>query len=114
MKLRLHPFELQLAHPFGIARGVRTSQASLIVELEEDGLRGYGEATANAYYNVTVEGMMQELENLRDIIEQTPVDPPEIFWSTMHAHLQESPFSLCALDEAANDLYGKKRGKPLH
>lgn len=114
MKLTLHPFELQLAHPFGIARGVRTSQASLIFELEEDGLRGYGEATANAYYNVTVEGMMQELENLRDIIEQTPIDPPEAFWSTMHAHLQESPFPLCALDEAANDLYGKKRGKPLH
>ena len=114
MKLKIHPFNLILAHPFGISRSVRTSQASLVVELEDGGLRGYGEATANPYYNATIESMTKELENLRPVIENTPIDSPESYWTALHTHLQDSPFTLCALDEAANDLYGKKKGKPLH
>ncbi len=114
MQLKIHRYTLRLAHPFGISRSVRTTQESLIVELEEKGLRGYGEATANAYYGVSIAQMEQALENVRPIIESTPVDPPEAYWAALQPSLKEHPFALCALDEAANDLFGKKQGRPLH
>ena len=114
MKLKFHKFDLPLKHPFGISREVRTSQETLIVELEDNGISGYGEATANTYYDVSLDGMIRQLEDLRELIETTPIAPPEAFWATLNAHLQASPFTMCALDEAVNDLYGKKRGKPLY
>lgn len=114
MQLKIHQFDLKLAHPFGISRETRTVQPTLIVELEKDGRRGYGEASASKYYGVTREEMVAKLEALRPVIESTPIDPPEAYWATLHAHLQDAPFVLCALDEAVNDLYGKERGRPLH
>lgn len=114
MKLKIHTFDLQLAHPFGISRETRTVQPTLVVELQEDGLSGYGEASASKYYGVAREEMIRRLEGLREVIETTPIDPPEAYWARLHAHLQDAPFVLCALDEAVNDLYGKKLGKPLH
>ncbi len=45
MTLSLHRIELPLEHPFTIARGTKTVQRCLIVELEhsEVRFRGYGE-----------------------------------------------------------------------
>ena len=45
MKLQTHRFELPLEHPFTIARGTRHVQRSLIVELEHEGVRGYGRSS---------------------------------------------------------------------
>lgn len=53
MKVHLHRVELPLEHHFTIARGTLRVQQCLIVELEDKGLRGYGEATSYAYDYVT-------------------------------------------------------------
>jgi L-alanine-DL-glutamate epimerase-like enolase superfamily enzyme len=58
--------------------------------------------------------MMAVLENLRPMIENYPFDTPEAFWKAMQPHLQEHSFAQCALDMAAQDLYGKLLGKPLY
>lgn len=113
-QLLLHPYELRYSHPFAISREVRTVQHTLIVELREGNLAGYGEATANNYYGTTVEGMTAQLENLRSVIENTEWHTPEAFWDVMRQHLSESPFPLAALDEAAHDLYARRLGLPLH
>ena len=47
MELILHEYELPLKHPFTISRGTTTAQRTLIVELQQDGVSGYGEAIAN-------------------------------------------------------------------
>jgi len=57
MKIRLHAFDLPLTHTFTISRESITSQATLIVELTQDGVSGYGEATSNKYYGFTIERM---------------------------------------------------------
>ena len=49
MQLRTRTVQLALAEEFGIARGSRTTQAVVQVELEHDGLTGRGEA-APVYY----------------------------------------------------------------
>ena len=57
MRLRLHEYGLPLKHPFTISRGTITVQNTIIVELQQDGFSGYGEATVNACYDVTMNDM---------------------------------------------------------
>lgn len=114
MKLRLHAFDLPLAHVFTISRGSLRSQPTLIVELEADGRSGYGEATSNAYYGFTVRGMAETLETLRTRIETTSWKTPEEFWAAMSPALVDQPFAHCALDQAAHDLWGKRHGKRVY
>ncbi|MBN2292968.1 MAG: dipeptide epimerase [Pirellulales bacterium] len=113
MQLTLHRFELPLEHRFGISRGSRISVHSLILELSQGGCRGYGEATANAYYETTLDSLTRELEGVRSIVESTVLESPQEFSGRMESELAESPFARCALDEAAWDLHGKLLGKPV-
>jgi L-alanine-DL-glutamate epimerase-like enolase superfamily enzyme len=90
-------------------------QRTLIVELRDGALSGYGEATANPhYYGVSIEGMIAALEALRPQIESAVIDSPEAFWARMEPFLREHPFALCALDVAVNDLFARQRGMPLY
>ena len=114
MNLHLHPFDLQLRHTFTITHESRKVQPSLIVELEKDGLSGYGEAAATAYYNVTMEGMTRDLEALRPFLAAAEWDAPADLYDQVAPKLAHSPAALCALDMAANDLWGRIQGKPLY
>jgi L-Ala-D/L-Glu epimerase len=114
MNLHLHPFDLQLKHTFTTSHGSRTVQPTVVVELEDGGVSGYGEAAATSYYGLTQKGMMEILENLRPIVESTPLNSPEQYWERMYVHLKRHPFELCALDMAANDLFARQQGMPLY
>lgn len=114
MQLFFHPVDLRLNHTFTIAHDSRDVQPSLIVELRDGPFSGFGEATATRYYGITVEGMMAALEAIRGEIETRDLNDPEQFWADMHPHLAAHPFALCALDQAAWDLWGKRKGKPLY
>jgi L-alanine-DL-glutamate epimerase-like enolase superfamily enzyme len=113
MKLRFHSFQLPLRHTFTISRGSMDVQPTLIVELEQDGLHGYGEATTNDYYGATLEGMTAALEALRPEIESYSLQDPAAFWDALHPALRDQPFAHCALDQAAHDLWGKVQGAPV-
>lgn len=129
MKVILHAFDLKIKDTFKISRETRDSQETLIVELEDKNaegevVSGLGETTANPYYGFTVEKMQEEIEGLKEMIENFKISDihqesahagkPESFWEHLFPHLQKSSFTLCALDMAAHDLYGKKLGKPLY
>ncbi len=114
MKLILRPYNLKLKHTFTISYDSRDTQDTLIVELQDGNYSGYGEATSNPYYGFTIENMVTVLENIRPQIENYPFSNPEAFWAAMEPLLKEHSFVQCALDMAANDLYGKKLGMPLY
>ena len=114
MELILRPYELQLKHTFTISRESIDVQPSLIVELKSDGYSGFGEATSNPYYHITVPMMMQDLEKIRTVIENTELETPEQFWNKMQPYLVDNMFALCALDLAYNDLYARIKGKKLY
>lgn len=114
MKLTLHSFDLPLRHTFTISYDSRDVQETLIVELQQDNHTGYGEATSNPYYGFTIESMTNALESIREKIESVKLTSPEEFWGLMQPLLSDNPFALCALDMAANDLFGKLKEKPLH
>ncbi|MGO4905291.1 dipeptide epimerase [Flavobacterium sp. W20_MBD1_R3] len=114
MELILREYNLKLKHTFTISRESIDFQPSLIVELNSDGFSGFGEATSNPYYKTTVPIMIQDLEKIRSIIENTIDETPEAFWSKIHSYLKDDMFALCALDMAYTDLYARKKGKKLY
>ena len=114
MKLVLHHFELPLQHEFRISRESISVQPTLIAELEHDGMKGYGEATTNSYYGMTLESMVRSLAAVRGLIEAHPPDDPPGLWQKLVSRLDRQRFALCAVDQAAWDLYGKLRATPLY
>jgi len=114
MDLIIREYELQLKHTFTISRESIDTQPSLIVELKSGDFLGYGEATSNPYYNISVPMMRQDLEKIRTIIESSDNETPETFWAKVYPYLKEDMFALCALDMAYNDLYARKKGKKLY
>lgn len=114
MILLTHEFELPLRHTFTISRESTSVQPTLIVELTDGKHRGFGEATTNSYYGMTLEAMKDTLEQVRSSVEEfSPLDPASL-WQTVAPQLQDCPFALCALDQAAYDLWGKQQGKPVY
>ena len=114
MKLVLREYNLKLKHTFTISRESIDFQPSLIVELQNEGFSGFGEATSNPYYKTTVPVMMQDLEKIRNIIESITNETPEDFWAKIQPYLTHDMFALCALDMAYNDLYARQKGKKLY
>lgn len=114
MKLILHPVDLRLKHTFTIAHESRDTQPTLIVELRGGDFQGFGEATSNNYYGISIAGMTAALENVRHIIEKKDWHTAEELWDRAHPFLKENPFAQCALDEAAHDYCAKQHGKKLY
>lgn len=114
MTIHFHPFDLRLKHTFTIAHDSRDVQPTLIVELREGNFGGYGEATSNKYYGISIESMITALESVRQQVESYAWGSPEELWERVYPLLKENPFALCALDEAAHDLFAKIQGKKLY
>lgn len=114
MNCTYYSFSLPFKYPFTISRGTKTHQPTLIVRLEKDGLYGYGEAPAITYYHIPVEKMIADLEAKRPMIERFALTDPQRYWHHLHHLLPDNPFLVCALDMAAWDLHGHRRGKPLY
>ncbi|MCF6296977.1 MAG: dipeptide epimerase [Flavobacteriaceae bacterium] len=114
MQLILKSFQLKLKHTFTISRESYDSQPTLIVELKSGKFSGYGEATSNPYYGITIQKMKDDLLSIKSIIETTENTSPEDFWKLIYPRLQHNMFALCALDLAYTDLYTRKKGIKLY
>ena len=114
MKCTYQSHNLAFEYPFTISRGTKTHQPTLITELDFNGIKGYGEAPAIGYYDVTVEKMITDLEKKKMFIEKFSLTDPERYWHYLHHLLPANNFLVCALDMAAWDIYGKMKQKPLY
>jgi L-alanine-DL-glutamate epimerase-like enolase superfamily enzyme len=88
-------------------------QENLLVELRDGPHRGFGEGASLHYYGVGAADMQAALEAVRAEIEADDGNNPEALWDRLLPKLGHNRFALCALDEAAHDLWGKKRGQPV-
>ncbi len=93
MELRARTTSLALAEEFGIARGSRTSQSVVQLELEHEGLVGRGEAAPVYYRGESVESAAEFL---------TTAAP---------ALVGDDPFALEAIEERLEDVDGEAAGK---
>ncbi|MCF8448620.1 MAG: dipeptide epimerase [Taibaiella sp.] len=114
MQLSYNSFNLPFEYPFTISKGTKTHQPTLITSLGLGNLRGFGEAPAITYYDVTVEGMMELLESKRAMIERYALTDPGRFWHFLHHLIPDQHFLTAALDIAAWDLFAQMRRQPLH
>ena len=70
MTLRLYAHTLELKHAFTLARSTRTTTPIMLVELERDGIVGYGEASMPPYLGETHETARAFLSR----VDLTPFD----------------------------------------
>ena len=113
MKLTLSNYELKTKHPFTISRGTTVVQPTLVVTLEEDGVRGYGESNDYPFYGCTLQNMAEALESVRGHLQSRRSGDPAVLWAELDGRLSSNRFAQNALDQAAWDLWGKVRGAPV-
>jgi L-alanine-DL-glutamate epimerase-like enolase superfamily enzyme len=118
MQLTYRQFDLPLKHVFTISRGSVAVQPTLIVQLSAADFFGYGEATTNSYYGATIENMVEAVESVRPLIEDSGrLDEPLALVAEIERRLptrEFAKFALSALDQAIHDLWGKLQGAPVY
>ncbi len=112
-KLNYYPYNLELKHTFTIATHSRKSTPVMIVELEFDGVVGYGEASMPPYLGENQSSAADFLSQL----DLTQFDDPfeiEAILSYVDLTAPGNNAAKAAVDIALHDLYGKILNKPLH
>lgn len=102
-KLSISAQSFPIAGTFTISRGSKTAADVILVELEQDGLKGQGEAVPYARYDETVPQCLAALEAARPAIERGQLDASALALPKAAQN---------ALDCAAWDLRAKQGGKP--
>ncbi|GAA4457441.1 dipeptide epimerase [Rurimicrobium arvi] len=113
LQLASFRFELPFEYPFTIAKGTKTRQPSLVVSLGLRHWRGFGEAPAISYYNVTVDAMAELLQEKSAMISRYAMTDPQRFWHFLHHLIPGNNFLIAALDIAGWDLFAQMRNMPL-
>ena len=111
MRLRFYPYTLELAHAFTIATSSRTSTPALMVELEQDGIVGYGEAAMPPYLGESQDSAAHFL-GLFDAEAVTDPFQLEKILPRLDALAPGNTAAKAAVDIALHDWIGKKLGAP--
>jgi len=109
MRLSARIATLELAETFVISRSAQDSADVVYVELEHDGVTGYGEATPIARYGQSAESALAYLDAQADTLGDDPWALEEIE-SRLPA---EEPAARAAIDAALHDVQGKLTGQPV-
>lgn len=114
LQLSYRSYNLPFQYPFTTAHGTKTHQPTLVVSLGMANVRGFGEAPAISYYNITIEDMIKVLEEKKGMIERYALMDPQRFWHFLHHLIPGQHFVTAALDIAGWDLWAQMRRVPLH
>ncbi|MGM9859594.1 MAG: dipeptide epimerase [Muribaculaceae bacterium] len=113
LNLSFEPYELKLRHSFNLARSQRTTTPDVQVQLEYDGIIGYGEASMPPYLGESVESVTKFLSSL-DLAQFS--DPFRI--EDIHAYMDSiadaNRAAKASVDIALHDLLGKIMGQPWY
>ena len=111
MKLRFEPYELQLQHTFTVSSYSRTTTPDVQVEIEYDGVIGYGEASMPPYLGHTVESVCNFLKKVNLEQFSDPFQMEDILTYVDGLSEGDAP-AKAAVDIALHDLVGKLMGQP--
>ena len=118
MKLRFFPYELKLRHVFTVATNSRTTTPDVQVEIEYDGITGYGEASMPPYLQHelgTMDSVLAFLKKVQDSIDQFP-DPFQLedILAYVDSLSSGDAAAKAAVDIALHDLVGKLLQAPWY
>ncbi|MGN6638455.1 MAG: dipeptide epimerase [Mucilaginibacter sp.] len=111
MKLTYQPFELELKHPFTIAKFSRTSTPLMLVQIEHEGHIGYGEASMVPYMGESHETAAVFLNKVDANQLKYPFNYAEII-HYLDSIAPGNPAIKAAIDIALHDLEGKLKQQP--
>lgn len=113
LKLSFKPNELKLRHAFNLARNSRTTTPDVLVQLEYDGIVGYGEASMPPYLGESIESVTKFLGNLDLGQFNDPFRIEEIL-SYVDGIVPDNRAAKASVDIALHDLLGKIMGQPWY
>ena len=108
--LKHRPLDLRLRHTFRIARGASDSRRNVLVEIEEDGYRGLGEAAPIRRYHEDPESAAAAL----DVMASGLIDTRAFAQAAGRAAVEGQRSAEAAVDMALHDLAGRRLGAPLY
>ncbi|MBE9584717.1 dipeptide epimerase [Mucilaginibacter sp. JRF] len=111
MQLTYRPYQLQLKHPFTIAKFTRTATPVMLVEIEHEGYTGHGEASMVPYMGESHETATAFLNKVDASRFSYPFDFGEII-NYLDDIAPGNPAIKAAIDIALHDLDGKLRQTP--
>ncbi len=111
MKLSYQPFELELKHPFTIAKFSRTSTPIMLVQLAHEGQIGYGEASMVPYMGESHKSAEAFLTRIDTTQFKFPFDFASII-NYLDSLEPGQPAIKAAIDIALHDLEGKLLNQP--
>ena len=104
---------LELIRPFTIARGTSTYRETVRLELEHQGIVGYGEAAPNPRYQETVESAAAALSQIPPGTVELRPDTFRTFVASHRPFFREQHAAMAAFDMAVLDWTGKARSEPV-
>jgi L-alanine-DL-glutamate epimerase-like enolase superfamily enzyme len=107
LETRVRTVTVHTERTFAIARSSADVFERVILEIEEDGLAGRGEAAPTSYYGQDAVGVAVALEGVG-------IQDPWDIEGTLAGNDQLPPTALAALDAALHDLAAKRLGVPLY
>lgn len=113
LNLRFFPYELKLKHAFNLAKYSRTTTPDVQLEIEYDGLTGYGEASMPPYLGESVESVTRFLSSLNLGQFTDPFRIEEIL-DYMDGVAPGNNAAKAAVDIALHDLVGKIMRQPWY
>lgn len=113
LNLSYMPYELQLKHSFNLARSSRTTTPDVQVEIEYDGIIGYGEASMPPYLGESVESVCRFLQKV-DLGQFTDPFRLEEILEYVDNVEDGNRAAKASIDIALHDLLGKIMGQPWY
>ncbi|MFA5833237.1 MAG: dipeptide epimerase [Bacteroidota bacterium] len=113
LKMTFRPYTLELKHVFTVAAFSRTTTPVVLVEIEYDGLVGYGEASMPPYLGESQESVIAFLKRVDLSKYSNPFDLETIL-ADIDALAFHNTAAKAAIDIALHDLVGKIIGQPWY
>ena len=113
LNLTFEPYDLKLIHPFTVAVNTRTHTPDVQVQLEYDGVIGYGEASMPPYLGETQESVCKFLGSLDLGQFADPFRMDEIL-EYVDSAAPDNRAAKASVDIALHDLTGKLLGQPWY
>ncbi|MBM4174576.1 MAG: dipeptide epimerase [Ignavibacteria bacterium] len=113
MKLRFYPYTLELKHVFTVAVSSRKTTPVMMVEIEKDGIVGYGEASMPPYLGESHQTAAEFLSKV-DLSKFNDEFMLEEILNYIDSIAPNNCAAKAAVDIALHDLIGKKLGKPWY
>lgn len=113
MSFRFIPYMLELNRPFSIAGSTRSTTPAVIVQIERDGTKGYGEASMPPYLGeslTTAEAFLSRV----NLEQYESLFPLEEIVRDIDALAPENNAAKAAVDIALHDWAGKTMGYSWH